>query len=107
MKEVVFYGASLEALRAFPERVRRECGYQIDRVQRGFEPSNWKPMPAIGAGVREIRVRSQGQFRIIYLASLEDGVAVLHAFQKKTRRTSQVDILRAKAALKHALKRSD
>jgi phage-related protein len=50
-------------------------------------------MPSVGAGVKEIRIReASGAFRVIYLASLEDRVVVLHAFQKKSQRTAQADI---------------
>jgi phage-related protein len=50
-------------------------------------------MPSIGAGVREIRIReASGAFRIVYLATLEDRVLVLHAFQKKTQATPKKDI---------------
>lgn len=50
-------------------------------------------MPTIGAGVREIRIReASGAFRIVYLATLEDRVLVLHAFQKKTQSTPKRDI---------------
>jgi predicted XRE-type DNA-binding protein len=33
--------------------------YQLERVQRGLEPDDWKPMNSIGLGVREIRVRDR------------------------------------------------
>ena len=50
-------------------------------------------MPAIGAGVREIRVRERaGAFRVIYVVTLADVVYVLHAFQKKTRQTAKRDV---------------
>lgn len=55
---------------------------------------------------REIRIQSAGQYRVIYLATLTQCIAVLHAFRKKTRRTSQSDLQRARHALKQALKRS-
>lgn len=84
---------ALQDLRAFPEGARRDAGYQIDRVQHGLEPTDWKPMPAVGPGVREIRVRDPaGAYRVIYLARLEAAVYVLHCFQKKTQRTSQTDL---------------
>lgn len=54
---------------------------------------DWKPMPTIGQGVREMRVRElNGAYRVIYLARLEDAVYVLHCFQKKTQKTSQSDL---------------
>jgi len=98
MKPVEFRGGALAALRAFPRPVRREAGFQIDKVQRGLDPDDWKPMASIGAGVREIRVRdASGAFRVMYLAGLPDAVYVLHCFQKKTRETSRRDIELAQA----------
>ena len=50
-------------------------------------------MPAIGPGVRELRIRDRsGAFRVIYLATLADRIVVLHAFHKKTQRTAKHDI---------------
>ncbi len=93
MKPVEFIGDSLAQLREFPKTARQAAGYQLDRVQRGLAPDDWKPMPVIGAGVRELRIRDRaGAFRVIYLATLADRVAVLHAFQKKTQRTAKRDI---------------
>jgi phage-related protein len=102
VKPVTFLGDSLDALRAFPTRARQRIGYQLDRVQRGVEPDDWKPMRTIGAGVREIRVRDEsGAFRAIYVASLEDAVYVLHCFQKRTQRTSRRDLELAAQRLKN------
>mgnify|MGYP003530631039 FL=1 len=72
---------------------RREAGYQIDRVQNGHEPDDWKPIPSIGSGVQEIRIRdAAGAFRVIYVAKFADAVYVLHGFQKKTQKTSKTDL---------------
>ena len=80
-------------LRDFPDDARLEAGYQLHEVQNGNDPSDWKPMKTIGAGVREIRVReASGAFRIIYVASLKEQIIVLHVFQKKTQQTPQKDI---------------
>lgn len=93
MKKVVFSGNSLARIRAFPPDARQDAGFQIDKVQRGEAPDDWKPMKTIGKGVREIRIKEmRGHYRVIYLASLQDAVHVLHAFQKKTPRTSKADI---------------
>jgi phage-related protein len=93
LKAVEFPGDSLARLRNFPPNARRTAGYQIDRVQRGLEPDDWKPMQAVGPGVREIRIRDlSGSFRVIYLAALPDRIVVLHAFQKKAQRTAKQDI---------------
>jgi len=90
MKPVEFRGDSLDALRSFPRSARREAGFQLDKVQRGFDPDEWKPMKSVGVGVREIRVRDEsGAFRVIYYAKLADAVYVLHCFRKKTQKTSE------------------
>jgi phage-related protein len=92
-KPVVFRGTSLDDLRAFPLLVRRDAGYQIDLLQQGYEPDDWKPMPTIGSGVREIRIReAAGAFRVVYLAKFKDAVYVLHCFQKKSQKTSKADL---------------
>jgi phage-related protein len=95
-KDVVFIGSSLSDLRAFPETARRDAGYQIDRVQLGLEPMDWKPMNTLGAGVREIRIHAEGAYRVIYLAKFEDAVYVLHAFEKKSQKTPRKAIDLAK-----------
>ena len=93
MKPISFRGNSLDDLRQFPLNARREVGYQIDRVQNGLEPTDWKPMNSVGQGVKEIRIRdADGAFRVIYLAKLADAVHVLHCFQKKTEKTTEADI---------------
>jgi phage-related protein len=92
-KPVKFRGTALTDLRSFPLSAKREVGHQIDHLQRGLEPDDWKPMPTVGAGVREIRVRDEaGAFRVIFVAKFADAVYVLHCFQKKTQRTSKLDI---------------
>ena len=93
MKPVRFVGSSLESLRRFPEAVRQDAGYQIDRLQRGKPAMDFNPMSSIGKGVEEIRLWDDtGTFRVIYTVRLAGAVYVLHAFQKKTERTSKHDL---------------
>lgn len=85
--------------------VRHDTGYQLDRAQRGLQPGDFKPMPTIGRGVEEVRIRDDtGNCRVIYTARLADAVYVLHAFQKKTQRTSQRDIETARARFREMMK---
>lgn len=92
-KPLEFLGTSLDDLRAFPLEAKREAGHQLDQVQHGFEPDDWKPMNTVGKGVREIRIRDvSGAFRVLYVAKLADAIYVLHCFQKKTEKTSQADV---------------
>ena len=93
MRPVRFLGDSLKCLRDFPEDARHDAGYQLDKVQRGQQPDDFKPMPGIGNGVAEIRVTEpSGAFRVIYVARHIEAVYVLHAFQKKTQTTAKRDL---------------
>jgi phage-related protein len=100
MKPIVWLGDSLARVREFPAEARREAGYQLERVQDEREPADWKSMSSIGPGVREIRVRVGGAFRVIYVAKYAEAVYVLHAFRKKSRKTSRLDVELARERFK-------
>jgi phage-related protein len=107
MKPIVFLGDSIARLRAFPDGPRRDAGFQLERVQRGSEPDNWKPIKTIGPGVCEIRVRDvTGAFRVIYVATFAEAIYVLHAFQKKTSRTAVRDVALAEARYQELKRRT-
>ena len=92
-KPLKFLGNALADLRAFPSTARQEAGYQLDRVQQGLDPNDWRALNSVGHGVREIRIKdASGAFRVIYVAKLVDAVYVLHCFQKKTQKTSKADL---------------
>jgi len=91
-KPLRFVGSSLDDLRDLPNEARRGAGFELRAVQDGLEPSDSRPMRAIGPGVREIRIHVLGEWRVIYIATFADAVYVLHAFQKKSRKTSRQDI---------------
>jgi phage-related protein len=92
-KVIVFCGGALNDLRAFPEAARRQAGYELDKVQHGLDPTDGKPMGAVGAGAREIRIRDDsGAFRVLYVAKFAQTIYVLHCFQKKTQATRKADL---------------
>ncbi len=95
-KPVVWLGDSRATMRAFPKDVRQVAGFQLWRVQQGFEPNDWKPMPSVGLGVREIRIHTTVERRVVYVAKFVEAVYVLHAFEKRTRRTRKEDLDLAK-----------
>jgi len=85
MKSVSFLGDSLKRLREFPEDAKQDAGYQLDKIQKGFQPDDFKPMPTIGKGVEELRIwDDSGTYRVIYTARLQEIIYVLHAFQKNS-----------------------
>jgi phage-related protein len=92
IKPVEWLGDSRERVQAFPSEARREVGFELWEVQQGKQPSDWKPMPSVGLGVNEIRVRAGNAYRLIYVARFSEGVYVLHAFEKKSRKTSKPDL---------------
>ena len=49
-------------------------------------------MPTVGDGVIEITINIGDAFRVFYVAKFKDAIHVLHAFQKKTRKTAKGDI---------------
>jgi len=103
-KPLVWLGSSLEDVRDFPESARRAAGYQLGRVQQDLMLTDWKPLLSVGAGVYEIRVRTELQHRILYIAKYEEAVYVLHAFEKRTRQTPQRDLDLARTRLADLLR---
>ena len=104
-RPVVFLGTALADLKAFPLTARRRAGYQIDRIQAGLEPDDWKPMASVGPGVQEIRIRdAEGAFRVVYVAKFSAAIFVLHCFRKATQKTAQTDIVLAARRYKALLK---
>lgn len=99
MKPLVMLASTRRVLRGFPKQVRIDFGTELRRVQEGLDPVNWKAMPSISVGAREIRVIYQGHWRLIYLAKFEEAIYILHALQKKTSKTTQSDIELAKQRL--------
>ena len=92
MKTLYFVGSSQDDIRNFPAEARREAGFELDAVQRGSMPSDFKPMFSVGPGAYEIRIHVLGEWRVIYVAKFSDAVYVLHAFQKKSQQTRKEDI---------------
>jgi phage-related protein len=94
-KDTIWYLEHLrDEVHHWPASVRQDAGGQLNKVEYGGEPDDFKPMPIIGAGVNEIRVASEGdQYRLIYVAKFEEAIYVLHVItKKKTQKTAKADI---------------
>jgi phage-related protein len=102
-KSILWIGSSLADLRAFPEDARRIAGFELRRVQQGLQSTDWKPMVSVGAGVEEIRVHTGQEHRVFYIARFEEGIYVLHAFEKRSRRTPAKEIEVARTRLRDVL----
>ena len=91
-KPIVWIGSSRDDVRRFPREARRKAGLELRAVQRGQEPTDFKPIPSVVPGVYEIRIHFPDAYRVFYVAKFEEVVYVLHAFQKKTQKTAKHDI---------------
>jgi len=100
---LVWLGSSRDDVRAFPADARRLAGFQLRRVQQGLDPNDWKAMPSVGAGVGEIRIHTAVEHRVVYVAKFVEAVYVLHAFEKKSRKTSKRDVDLARQRLHQLL----
>ncbi len=61
MKPVRFMGSAKQDLSAFPRSARVRAGHELFMVQVGRNPDDWRPMPTIGIGACEIRVRDEAK----------------------------------------------
>lgn len=97
-KPLQFWERSIDEFREFPAHIKDDGGYQLDLLQQGLKPADFKPMTTIGPGAFELRLDDdKNEYRVIYVVKLEDAVWVLHAFQKTTKKTSKKDIQLAKS----------
>jgi phage-related protein len=85
-------GSSRRDVKRFTDVARSQAGRELLRVQRGESPTDFKPMSDIGSGVYEIRVHTQTEHRVIYIAKYAEAVYVLHAFKKRARKTAHRDL---------------
>ncbi len=100
-KPLIWLGDARDRVRAFPDDARKLVGFQLWRVQRGLEPNDWKPMPGVGLGVQEIRIHTGTEHRVLYVEKFAEAVYILHAFEKRTRRTvkDELDLARQRLRL--------
>src|SRR5437764_759915 len=91
-KPIVWLGSSRADVREFPNEARHEAGFQLQRVQRGLSPTDWRPMSIVGPGVVEIRIHTGGEYRVFYVAKFAEAAYVLHAFRKRIQKTPQREI---------------
>jgi phage-related protein len=91
-KPIQWIGTSKDDIRNFPDEAKRKAGFELRLIQKGEKPTDFKPMSIIGKGVEEIRIWTGNTYRIFYVARFPEAVYVLHAFEKKTQKTSKKDI---------------
>jgi phage-related protein len=104
LKPIAWMGDSRDRVRFFSKAARRAVGPALQSVQEGLDPEDWRPMPRVGAGVKEIRVHAENEYRVLYVAKFETAVYVLHAFVKKRRETPEEAINLARLRYREAVR---
>jgi phage-related protein len=92
LKPITWLVDSRIRLREAQQHIRARVGQELQLVQRGATPKDFRPMPDVGPGTMEIRVHGESEYRVFYVASFEEAVYVLHCFGKKTQRTRKGDL---------------
>ena len=92
MKDLFRIGPAGRLIRNLPEDARRIAGEELRSIQAGLEPSDWRPMPTVGSGVIELRIHTRVEYRVFYVAKFQEGIYILHAFVKKSRKTAAHDV---------------
>lgn len=92
MKPITWLGNTHQTVKDYSQTVKREIGYNLDKVQRGLKPFDWKPMSAVGPGVNEIRIHEENEYRVLYVTKFQESIYVLHCFVKKTEQTLKKEI---------------
>lgn len=101
MKVVHWHGDSLDVVREYPRTAKIDVGSEIYLLQLGRQPLHSKPISSVGRGVWEVRVKDKnGAIRVFYIVRRNDGIHILHAFQKKTQKTRKSDIELGKSRLR-------
>jgi phage-related protein len=101
--DVVFQGDSQRTLRGFPDSIKGDLGYALERVQRGQIPPDRKVVREVGPGVYELRDEDEKTwYRVLYVRRPNE-IQVLHCFEKRSNSIEQKDIETAKARFKRVV----
>jgi phage-related protein/predicted XRE-type DNA-binding protein len=100
-------GDSKEILSAWDSGIKLDFGFSLREMQEGRSPRLInKPMESIGPKVFElVDYDDKKDYRLIYVARIDDVIYVLHCFEKTSQKTKKRDLNIAKARLKAVQKR--
>lgn len=121
-KNITYFGKSQQVIDSFPMEITDIINSELTALQLSyptafdalmdgneeFNPDDdikkigHKGMKGtIGKFAKQLTVKSQDSYRVIYVAKLEDTIYVLHAFKKKTNGVSKTDCDTAKQRYKY------
>jgi phage-related protein len=102
-KPVFFHPAAHAEIQAMSRTVRKQFGGLLGEMQKGhaLRMPHSRPMSIVALGVEELRVKDEsGQYRAFVVRKTPRGIAVLHIFNKKSRKTPRGAIELARRRLK-------
>ena len=91
-KPIVWVGSSIHDMRRCAPDVQDAAGVELRTLQHGIMPPDWKPMPTVGVGVGEIRIHTNTEHRIFFVAKFHEAIYILHIFEKRSRKTARRDL---------------
>jgi len=98
---IAWEGDSKEVISSFPVAAKENLGFQLRLLQKGEQPTDYRPMTTVGPGVFELRDQDErAWYRVIYLSRIRDVIHILHCFEKKSRETPLREIEKARQRLK-------
>jgi phage-related protein len=98
---IAWEGDSKEVISSFPDAAKYNLGFDLRLLQRGQQPTDYRPMSSVGPGVFELRDQDErAWYRVIYLSRVHGVIHVLHCFEKRSRETTMREINTARQRLK-------
>ena len=100
---IVIPKACNRELQVLPPEVRGDLADALARLDAGLKLSMplSRPMPVIGTGVHELRLKGRsGQYRVIYAVVERRGIYVIHAFKKTAEATPRRNLAVSRRRLK-------
>lgn len=106
LRPLNWVGGSFRDYIRFPEPVQEEMGFALYRAQIGERHPIAKTMKGFGGGgVLELAARHDGNaYRAVYTVRFAEAVYVLHAFQKKSKKSvatprGDIDLVRRRLGM--------
>lgn len=94
-KQIGWVGNSKKEILELDAITRKHFGFQLNAIQCGETPADFKHMQTIGSGVYEIRVddeNGKNTGRCFYVTKFENTVFILHCFKKLQNKTPKKNI---------------
>lgn len=102
IKETIWLGDSLDVIRSFDKEIKQDIGWAIDRLQNGQDAGeSVRDLKGLPKKVWEIRLQDKAfWYRVAFVTFVKGKIVVVHAFKKKSSKTSSTDLKNIRDRLK-------